>query len=133
MISDHPYVAVTDKDGKFELKNVPVGPHNFMFWQEKSGYLATVTIRGQEESWRRGTTEIDIKPGVNDMGTIIVKAESIQGLSNLFVNMEEMARAMIWKPGHQIPANGEKMCENRQRRATSLPAPPCSQSARSRL
>ena len=36
VVTDHPYVAVTDKDGRFEIKNVPAGKRSFMFWQEKA-------------------------------------------------------------------------------------------------
>ncbi len=73
VISDHPYVGVTDEDGKFEIQNLPTGRHSFMFWQEKSGYLAEVTVGGKQVSWRRGTTEIELKPGDNDLGTILVR------------------------------------------------------------
>ncbi len=73
IVSDHPYVAVTDKDGKFEIKNIPVGKHSFMFWQEKAGYVADVTIHGQQETWRRGTKEFDLQPGDNDLGDVVVK------------------------------------------------------------
>lgn len=39
MVVDHPYFAVTDKDGKFEIKNLPEGRHTFTIWQEKAGFL----------------------------------------------------------------------------------------------
>lgn len=35
---DHPYFAVTDKDGKFEIKNVPAGNRKIVIWHE-TGYL----------------------------------------------------------------------------------------------
>jgi len=73
VISDHPYVAVTDKEGKFEIPNVPAGEPQFMFWQEKAGYLSEVTLQGQPESWRRGTKELPLTPGENDLGDIVVK------------------------------------------------------------
>ena len=38
-VFDHPYYAVTDDDGKFELKNAPVGKFRLVVWQEKVGYL----------------------------------------------------------------------------------------------
>jgi hypothetical protein len=37
-IYDHPYFAVTDEDGKFELKNVPAGNFRLQIWQEKIGF-----------------------------------------------------------------------------------------------
>lgn len=35
---DHPYFAVTDKDGKFEIKNVPAGSRKVAIWHE-TGFL----------------------------------------------------------------------------------------------
>ncbi len=72
MIRDNPYMAVTGKDGKFEIKNLPVGKWQFMFWQETAGYVAEVKRNGEPEKWRRGTIEIEIKPGKNDLGRIVV-------------------------------------------------------------
>jgi plastocyanin len=39
VVLDHPYVAVTDKDGQFEIPNLPFGDHSFKVWQESHGYL----------------------------------------------------------------------------------------------
>ena len=33
---DHPYVAVTDKDGKFRIEGLPSGKHTLKVWQEKA-------------------------------------------------------------------------------------------------
>jgi hypothetical protein len=38
-IYDHPYFAVTDENGSFELKNAPAGKWRLMVWQEKVGFL----------------------------------------------------------------------------------------------
>src|SRR5690349_9085045 len=32
----HPYMAVSGDDGTFEIKNIPVGQHEFQFWHEAS-------------------------------------------------------------------------------------------------
>lgn len=39
LIIDHPYAAVTDKDGLFEIKHIPEGEHEFRVWHENTGYL----------------------------------------------------------------------------------------------
>ena len=39
VVIDHPYAAVTDAKGNFEIPNLPVGSHEFTIWQESSGYL----------------------------------------------------------------------------------------------
>ena len=41
MVADHPYVAVTDADGKFRIENLPEGTHVFRVWHERPGYLET--------------------------------------------------------------------------------------------
>jgi plastocyanin len=33
-VFDHPYFAVTDKDGKFEIKDAPVGKFRVVYWHE---------------------------------------------------------------------------------------------------
>ena len=51
VIIDHPYAAVTDEKGNFVIPELPVGKHEFIVWQEESGYLDkkyTVTIKAGE-------------------------------------------------------------------------------------
>ncbi|QDU43614.1 Methicillin resistance mecR1 protein [Symmachiella dynata] len=39
LILDHPYAAITDRQGKFEINNLPAGQHEFVVWHEKYGWL----------------------------------------------------------------------------------------------
>ena len=39
LIVDHPYAALTDKDGKFSINNLPAGDHEFKIWHERVGYV----------------------------------------------------------------------------------------------
>jgi len=49
-VLDHPYFATTDKDGKFELKDLPPGTYTIEAWHEKLGpQTASVTL-GQKET-----------------------------------------------------------------------------------
>jgi hypothetical protein len=60
LILDHPYAAVTDKDGKFTIDKLPAGEYQFVIWQEQVGYLNRaykVTITSNK------TTEADLKFG----------------------------------------------------------------------
>ena len=36
---DHPYAAVTDENGAFEIPEMPAGEHVFRIWHESAGYL----------------------------------------------------------------------------------------------
>ncbi len=48
-VLDHPYYAVSDKDGKFELKDVPPGTYTLEAWHEKGGaQTASVTLGAKE-------------------------------------------------------------------------------------
>jgi plastocyanin len=46
----HPYFAVTDKDGKFELKNLPPGTYTVTAWQEKYGTVDQSVTIGPKDS-----------------------------------------------------------------------------------
>jgi hypothetical protein len=37
-VFDHPYFAVTDADGKFEIKGAPAGRYNIIMWHEYNGW-----------------------------------------------------------------------------------------------
>jgi len=70
VVKEHPYVAVTDKDGKFTIKNIPVGTWTFQFWHERPGYVTEVTMGGKKTTWTRGRVELTIKAGENPLGEI---------------------------------------------------------------
>ena len=57
MILDHPYAAITDKDGKFTIENLPDGDHEFVVWHEKMGY-----IERKYKAKVTGGTVSDLKP-----------------------------------------------------------------------
>ena len=70
LVKDNPYMAVSDKNGKLVIKNLPVGQWTIQFWQEKAGYVSDVVQDGKPTQWRRGRLEIKIDAGENDLGTI---------------------------------------------------------------
>lgn len=41
LILDHPYAAITDQEGRFEIRDLPPGDHEFKVWHENSGYAYT--------------------------------------------------------------------------------------------
>jgi hypothetical protein len=68
LVSDHPYVAVTNKDGKFEIKNAPAGDYRLVVWHEDIGYLGGAKGRDGQP--------ITIKPdAVTDLGKLKIKPE----------------------------------------------------------
>ncbi len=51
VVAEHPYYAVTGKDGTFRLDNVPAGTHTVKIWHEKLGKQEKeVTVTAGEET-----------------------------------------------------------------------------------
>jgi hypothetical protein len=65
---------VTDADGNFEIKNLPAGEWVFRIWQEKAGYLTQLKIKNAAPDPKARTVTFQIKPGLNDLGTITAPA-----------------------------------------------------------
>jgi hypothetical protein len=61
-VFDHPYFAVTNEKGEFEIKNAPLGKLRLFVWQESAGYL------GGKEG-RKGKP-IAVQGGETDLGKI---------------------------------------------------------------
>ncbi len=55
-VLDHPYFAVTDKDGKFDLKTLPPGTYTIEAWHEKLGTQTQTLTVGDKESKTAGFT-----------------------------------------------------------------------------
>lgn len=43
LVLDHPYFAVTDENGNFEIKNAPAGTQKVVVWQEAAGYVTAAS------------------------------------------------------------------------------------------
>jgi plastocyanin len=49
-VLDHPYFATTDKDGKFDISNLPPGTYTLEAWHEKLGTATQSVTIGPKES-----------------------------------------------------------------------------------
>ena len=74
VVKEHPYVGVSDKDGKLTLKNVPAGKWSFQVWQEALGFVSEVKQDGKATKWEKGRVELTIKAGANDLGEVKIPA-----------------------------------------------------------
>lgn len=74
LIRDNPYMAVSGKDGTFEIKNAPAGKNKYAFWHEAKGNLKSLTVGGKKSD-RKGQLELDVPAGKTlDLGEIKVTA-----------------------------------------------------------
>jgi plastocyanin len=78
LVLEHPFAAVSDENGDLIIKGVPAGEKLVFRVYHESGKFVGVKVKGSDPITRRNTFEVEIKPGVNDLGTIVmpeVKAE----------------------------------------------------------
>ncbi len=61
---DHPFVAITDADGRFEIPDLPAGEHHFTVWHERRGYLNKDLVVRVEHS---NVTVVDLKYTVEQL------------------------------------------------------------------
>ena len=62
LVLDHPYAAISDGEGKYEIRNLPIGEHVFFVWQETIGWVDkkfVVTIEAGEN--QREPVKIPVK------------------------------------------------------------------------
>jgi plastocyanin len=77
LIREDPYMALSGGDGTFEIKNIPAGEHEFVFWQERPGTLRDLKV-GDGKTDRRGRLKIKLAPGtIVDLGEIVVPAAAL--------------------------------------------------------
>ncbi len=79
MIQDHPYMAVTDADGRFEIRNIPTGRRTFRFWHEKGGFVSRATIDKRKVAWEKGLVTFEIRADeAIDLGEVKVAPSSFE-------------------------------------------------------
>jgi hypothetical protein len=64
-VFDHPYYAVTDEDGKFEIRLVPTGKMRLFLWHPECGY--------RDGAKGNKGDPIDVKPRRPDLGKFVLK------------------------------------------------------------
>jgi hypothetical protein len=69
LIKANPYFAVSKKDGTFEITNLPVGEHEFVVYQERSGYVQQATLNGEKVNWPKGVVKLTVKETKPDAPT----------------------------------------------------------------
>jgi hypothetical protein len=68
VVKDHPFMAVSDENGKLTIKNVPTGSRTFQLWH--GSFISEGKQNGKAVKWERGRVTLDVKPGTNDLGEI---------------------------------------------------------------
>jgi plastocyanin len=73
IVRETPYFAVSDKEGKISIKNLPTGKHTFQVMHEKCGFIQEAKKDGKAVKWAKGRIDdVEIKKGANDLGKFTV-------------------------------------------------------------
>jgi plastocyanin len=77
MVFNHPYVGISDGDGKIKIEKLPAGvPLDFKIWHENQDKsIEEVTINGKKEKWVKGSTKMTLKEGANDLGKVVINID----------------------------------------------------------
>lgn len=61
MATPHPYIAVSDQDGKFEIQNVPAGVDlEFRVWQEMFKFVPGGMVNDNNATWPKGRMKVKL-------------------------------------------------------------------------
>lgn len=73
LVLDHPYAAITDAEGRFEIQKLPAGEHSFYVWHEIPGYV-TKGFEGLSavKPYKRGFTVVVEDGKTTDIGVVKV-------------------------------------------------------------
>lgn len=79
IVTEHPYVGITDEKGDLTIEDLPVGKVAFKIWHEHSNRsISEGSVDGKKEKWSRGIIELDLKAGINDLGTIKIAPDQFK-------------------------------------------------------
>jgi hypothetical protein len=79
LVKETPYVAISKRDGTFEIPNLPAGSTlEFKTWHAPSGYIMEPTVKGKPTKWKRGQFKIKIEEGDNDLGDILLSPKELK-------------------------------------------------------
>ena len=76
LVTDHPFAAISDENGGIEIKGIPAGKDMiFRAWHEVGTFRNKIFVNGQQAKWNSNKFEVEIKSGLNDLGTVEIPAD----------------------------------------------------------
>lgn len=68
--TETPFVGISDENGELVIKKLPTNrPIKLKLWHEHSqGAIEKVDLDGKIVTWKKGIIDLNLKPGMNDLG-----------------------------------------------------------------
>ena len=76
--ADHPYMAVTDRNGEFQLERLPAARVTLRVWHEQVGYITSLQVDSTPTDWERGRYPIDLSDGRAQQHQYVVPVDLFQ-------------------------------------------------------
>ncbi|MEM6688092.1 MAG: hypothetical protein AAF664_01610 [Planctomycetota bacterium] len=76
VVSEHPYAAVSDKDGNIQIDGLPAGRDLVFRAIHESARFGNVIVAGRAEAWRGGRFKIHLEAGENDLGEVVIPKQA---------------------------------------------------------
>lgn len=77
--TEHPYVGISGESGEITIENLPVGSVTFKVWHENAARsIDEGMVNGKKERWSRGRMTLDLKAGMNDLGTVTIAVDKFE-------------------------------------------------------
>ncbi len=81
VVLDHPYAAVSDAQGRIEIKGLPENQElTFRVFHEDARHLTNITIDGNVQQWDRNRFQVTLAEGTNDLGQVKVSPENFASI-----------------------------------------------------
>ena len=77
-VRDSPYIAVSDASGKLAIPKLPTGKWTFRIWHERKGFIRSFTHDGKPTEFPRQGWQLEIKPGNNELGDVLLKPAQLE-------------------------------------------------------
>ncbi|MCC9643659.1 methylamine utilization protein [Rhodopirellula sp. JC740] len=81
VVLDHPYAAVSDAQGRIEIKGLPENQElTFRVFHEDARQLTNITIDGNVHQWDRNRFQVNLAEGTNDLGQVKLSPENFRSV-----------------------------------------------------
>jgi hypothetical protein len=77
VILEHSFAAVSDEDGELTIEGLPAGKKLTFRVNHEAGRIDQVRFWGKKQNWSRNRLTLELQPGLNDLGDILVPAEAL--------------------------------------------------------
>ncbi|MBS0204215.1 MAG: M48 family metalloprotease [Planctomycetes bacterium] len=125
---DHPFAAVTDANGRFQIAGLPPGDYSFVVWHERTGYLErklAVTVKAGKTTQPALAYPIDrFAPGLKPGDARVIQwSKAGDGWSAGVAWAADQTEFTVGKPDRNDPVSFRLLLRNDTDQPITIPVP----------